>query len=55
MAAEPPTSDPRVIAAFLDDVDLELDAARRSSRIRRIASRRFTSSKPVRSSSRRSG
>lgn len=29
MAADPPASDPRVIAAFLDDVDLELDAARR--------------------------
>ena len=29
MAADPPTPDPRVIAAYLDDVDLELDAARR--------------------------
>jgi hypothetical protein len=29
MAGEPPAPDPRVIAAFLDDVDLELDAARR--------------------------
>jgi hypothetical protein len=29
MAAEPPVPDPRVIAAYLDDVDLELDAARR--------------------------
>jgi len=29
MAAEPPAPDPRVIAAYLDDVDLELDAARR--------------------------
>jgi HEPN domain-containing protein len=29
MAAEPPASDQRVIAAYLDDVDLELDAARR--------------------------
>jgi HEPN domain-containing protein len=29
MAAEPPVPDPRVIAAFLDDVDLEIDAARR--------------------------
>lgn len=29
MAADPPNEDPRVIAAYLDDVDLELDAARR--------------------------
>ena len=29
MAVEPPVPDPRVIAAYLDDVDLELDAARR--------------------------
>ena len=29
MAAEPPAPDPRVIAAYLDDVDLEVDAARR--------------------------
>jgi len=29
MAAEPPAPDPRVIAAYLDDVELELDAARR--------------------------
>ena len=29
MAAETPSPDPRVIAAYLDDVDLELDAARR--------------------------
>ena len=29
MAADPPKPDPRVIAAYLDDVDLELDAARR--------------------------
>ena len=29
MAAEPPAPDPRVIAAYLDDVDLEIDAARR--------------------------
>lgn len=29
MAAEPPVPDPRVITAYLDDVDLELDAARR--------------------------
>jgi HEPN domain-containing protein len=29
MAAEPPAQDPRVVAAYLDDVDLELDAARR--------------------------
>jgi HEPN domain-containing protein len=29
MAADPPRPDPRVIAAYLDDVDLELDAARR--------------------------
>jgi hypothetical protein len=29
MAVEPSAPDPRVIAAFLDDVDLELDAARR--------------------------
>jgi HEPN domain-containing protein len=29
MAADPPNEDPRVIAAYLDDVDLELDAAKR--------------------------
>jgi HEPN domain-containing protein len=29
MAAEPPKQDLRVIAAYLDDVELELDAARR--------------------------
>jgi HEPN domain-containing protein len=29
MAAEPPAPDPRVIAAYLEDVDLEIDAARR--------------------------
>jgi HEPN domain-containing protein len=29
MAADPPKPDPRVIAAYLDDVDLELDAAKR--------------------------
>lgn len=29
MPAEPPKPDPRVIGAYLDDVDLELDAARR--------------------------
>jgi HEPN domain-containing protein len=29
MAADPPREDPRVIAAYLDDVDLDLDAARR--------------------------
>jgi hypothetical protein len=29
MATDPPNEDPRVIAAYLDDVDLELDAARR--------------------------
>ena len=29
MAADPPRSDPRVIVAYLDDVELELDAARR--------------------------
>ncbi len=29
MAADPPRPDPRVIVAYLDDVDLELDAARR--------------------------
>jgi len=29
MAVDPPAPDPRVIAAYLDDVDLELDAARR--------------------------
>ena len=29
MAADPPKPDPRVIAAYLDDVELELDAARR--------------------------
>lgn len=29
MAADPPKPDPRVIAAYLDDVDLELEAARR--------------------------
>lgn len=29
MAAERPAPDPRVIAAYLDDVDLEVDAARR--------------------------
>jgi HEPN domain-containing protein len=29
MAADPPKPDDRVIAAYLDDVDLELDAAKR--------------------------
>jgi hypothetical protein len=29
MAADPPKPDPRVIAAYLDDVELELDAAKR--------------------------
>jgi HEPN domain-containing protein len=29
MAADPPKDDPRVIAAYLDDVELDLDAARR--------------------------
>jgi len=29
MAADPPSADPRVIAAYLDDVDLELDAVKR--------------------------
>jgi HEPN domain-containing protein len=29
MAPDPPSIDPRVIAAYLDDVDVELDAARR--------------------------
>jgi len=29
MAADPPKQDPRVIAAYLDDVDLDLDAAKR--------------------------
>jgi hypothetical protein len=29
MATDPPKQDPRVIAAYLDDVDLDLDAARR--------------------------
>ena len=29
MAADPPQPDARVVAAYLDDVDLELDAARR--------------------------
>jgi len=29
MAADPPKEDPRVIAAYLDDVDLDLDAAKR--------------------------
>ena len=29
MAADPPKPDPRVIAAYLDDVGLELDAAKR--------------------------
>lgn len=29
MAADAPKPDPRVVAAYLDDVDLELDAARR--------------------------
>jgi HEPN domain-containing protein len=29
MAADPPKPDPRVIVAYLDDVELELDAARR--------------------------
>ncbi len=29
MVADPARSDPRVIAAYLDDADLELDAARR--------------------------
>jgi hypothetical protein len=29
MAGDPPRPDPRVIAAYLDDVDLELDAAMR--------------------------
>jgi HEPN domain-containing protein len=29
MAIDPPREDPRVIAAYLDDVDLDLDAARR--------------------------
>ena len=29
MAADPPKPDPRVIAAYLDGVDLELDAAKR--------------------------
>lgn len=31
MAAEPPREDPRVVAAYLDDVDLDLDAAKRLS------------------------
>lgn len=29
MAADPPKGEPRVIAAYLDDVDLDLDAAKR--------------------------
>jgi HEPN domain-containing protein len=29
MAADPPKGDPRVIVAYLDDVELDLDAARR--------------------------
>jgi HEPN domain-containing protein len=29
MAADPPKQDPRVIVAYLDDVDLDLDAAKR--------------------------
>ena len=29
MATDPPNDDPRVIAAYLDDADLDLDAARR--------------------------
>jgi hypothetical protein len=29
MANDPPQPDPRVIAAYLDDVGLELDAAKR--------------------------
>jgi len=29
MAGDPPRGDPRVIVAYLDDVDLDLDAAKR--------------------------